>query len=221
MDNSNIIENNSKTFSYLMTIPNYCELKENITFFTNIPEIVIKNMKQDGDTLKIILNINTSKSQLLKKNYHFNREIPIITEKIHNIKFICNAPIKSDILKNKYDIDGKNKHIFAIYATNNTFPENKNINKKEHSLNKKRNRSPSIDLQRKRSRNDDYYEYNNRRPIINNNIPIMNNKSIMDINNDLLNQNMMYKSLLLNSYQMPAQNYNDFIFTQRQNYLHR
>lgn len=105
------------------------EMKSFIPFFSNISFIGIHKVEQIKNTLNIYLSIPYSSVTIENNRFnHFSRKLPILSEKVNIFTFHSTNELKIQLIENKhykshYSILDINKYVFAIYATDNTYPK--------------------------------------------------------------------------------------------------
>ncbi len=102
------------------------QMKSVIPFFSNISFIGVHKVEQIEDTLYIYLSIPNSAVIIENDKFnHFERKLPILTEKVNTFIFYSTNELKIQFIENKYykhySMDTvNNKYVFALYSTDNT-----------------------------------------------------------------------------------------------------
>jgi hypothetical protein len=112
-------------YEYVINNKNDNDLTSNIHFFTNISFIGIHKVEQMKDTLHIYVSIPNTAVNIEKSN-HFSRKLPLLTEKVNTFYVHSTNELKVHLIENKHYKRSNtytNKYVFAIYATNNTYPK--------------------------------------------------------------------------------------------------
>ncbi len=116
-------------FEYIINNKKDYDLKTHISFFSNISFIGFHKVEQITDTLHIYVSIPNS-STVVGKYVHFTRKLPMLTEKVNTFFIHSTNELRVELTENKFYkcndkflITNQNKYIFAIYATDNTYPK--------------------------------------------------------------------------------------------------
>jgi hypothetical protein len=137
--NSKIVRN--------IILPSGYDITSQISCFTNISYINILKSKQYKNAIIIHMNVNVNSTKIVDRMIHFNINLPILTEKIDIISIESNVDLKFEIVKNKYEVDGNDKFLLAIYSTSDTY-----INKRDMSYHQDSTEYNEDKYERSRSR---------------------------------------------------------------------
>ncbi len=145
-----------KRFYQTIVLPDDYIINSKIGAFSNITYVQIIKCVQNGNILQFYLNVNVNSSTICDKYMnHFQITSPIITEKVKIFEIVSNVELRCEVVKNKYEYE-VNKHLFAIYATKNTYNSVKDVNdyhrdSNEDNCERKRERERSQSRSRSRS----------------------------------------------------------------------
>ncbi len=137
-------------------LPHGYDITSQISCFSNVSYVNISKIEQYKNSVIIHMNVNVNTTKVVDHMIHFKIDIPILTEKIDIISIKSNVDLKFEMVKNKYEVDGRDKFLLAIYSTPDTYINKIDTSYREDNYERKRERERGRSRSRSRSRSYDH-----------------------------------------------------------------